>query len=86
MLKLATRWSKPIVGLALMLATGLAQAQGPARLLQGVDVVAQQGDRVLLTLTLSDSAPQPAVFTVDKPARISIDLPDTGVALAERYK
>jgi type IV pilus assembly protein PilQ len=86
MLKLAVRWSKKIVGASLVVVAGAAHAQGPAHLLQGIDFVAQQGDRVLLTLTLSDAAPQPAVFTVDKPARISIDLPDTGVALAERYR
>ncbi|MFT4045100.1 MAG: type IV pilus secretin PilQ [Solimonas sp.] len=86
MLKLAARWSKPVAGLLLASAAGMAQAQGPAHLLQGLDFVAQQGDRVLLTLTLSDAVPQPAVFTTDKPARISIDLPDTGVALADRYR
>ncbi|WP_028081135.1 type IV pilus secretin PilQ [Solimonas soli] len=86
MLKLTVRWSKHIVGVLMLLGTTLAQAQGPARLLQGIDFVAQPGDRVLLTLTLSDAAPQPAVFTVDKPARISIDLPDTGIALTERYR
>ncbi|WP_028007337.1 type IV pilus secretin PilQ [Solimonas flava] len=86
MLKLTARWSKQLVGLLLLCIAGTAPAQGPARLLQGLDYAAQQGDRVLLTLTLSDVAPQPAVFTVDQPARISIDLPDTGLALADHYR
>lgn len=86
MLKLAIRWSIRIAGALMLFGVATAQAQGPARLLQGLDFVAQPGDRVLLTLSLSDVAPTPAVFTVDKPARISIDLPDTGIALAERYR
>lgn len=86
MLKLAARWSRRFVGIVLGLAVCSAQAQEPRYLLQGLDFVAQQGDRVLLTLTMSDVAPQPAVFTIDQPARLSIDLPDTAVALTERYK
>ncbi|MDR3417673.1 MAG: type IV pilus secretin PilQ [Nevskia sp.] len=62
----------------------LAQAQG--RELRAVDFAALDGDRVQLTLTLSEAAPQPAVFAIDKPARLSVDLPDTHLALAERYR
>jgi type IV pilus assembly protein PilQ len=56
------------------------------RLLQSMDFVSLDSDRVLLTLTLSSMAPDPVVFTVDKPARLSLDLADTHVALAERYR
>ncbi|AXQ27286.1 type IV pilus secretin PilQ [Solimonas sp. K1W22B-7] len=69
---------------ALLLAGG-AQAQG-GRALQSIDFTSQEGDRVLLTMTLSEAAPEPVVFTIDKPARLSLDLPDTSVALPERYK
>src|ERR1700744_2176491 len=62
-----------------------AQAQ-QTRDLKAVDFVALDGDRVQLTLTLSGPAPQPAVFAIDKPARLSVDLPDTHMALAERYR
>ncbi|NGY06501.1 type IV pilus secretin PilQ [Solimonas terrae] len=87
MLKRTAWWSEhKIVGLLLVLVTGAAQAQGVGHLLQGLDFVAQPGDRVLLTLTLSDTAPEPNVFTVDQPARISIDLPDTAVALAQPHR
>ncbi len=69
---------------ALLLAGG-AQAQG-ARALQSIDFTTQDNDRVLLTMTLSAVAPEPVVFTIDKPARLSMDLPETQVALPERYK
>ncbi|WP_243393517.1 type IV pilus secretin PilQ [Solimonas fluminis] len=73
-----------IASAALLLGGG-AQAQG-ARALQSIDFTTQDGDRVLLTMTLSAAAPEPVVFTIDKPARLSLDLPETQVALPERYK
>jgi type IV pilus assembly protein PilQ len=42
------------------------------------------GNKVELTLRLSDAAPTPLTFTVDNPARIALDLPDTTVAMASR--
>ena len=56
------------------------------RALQSIDAVGLEGDRMLLTLTLSEPAPEPVVFTVDQPPRLSMDLPDTRLAVAERYK
>ncbi|MFI4980669.1 MAG: AMIN domain-containing protein, partial [Nevskiales bacterium] len=76
-------------GLALLalLVCGTLPAQAQAtRELKAVDFAALDGDRVQITLTLSDAAPQPAVFAIDKPARLSVDLPDTHLALAERYR
>ncbi|MDP3293638.1 MAG: type IV pilus secretin PilQ [Nevskia sp.] len=80
-------WLHRAAALLLVLATlGLpAQAQ-PQRTLQSMDFVALDGDRVLLTLTLSGPAPEPLVFAIDKPARLSMDLPDTALALVERYR
>ncbi|MDP3856859.1 MAG: type IV pilus secretin PilQ [Stagnimonas sp.] len=69
--------------LALLLAP-LAQAQ--ERSLQSLDFVSLDSNRLLLTLTLSGAAPEPTVFTIDKPARLSLDLADTRLAVAERYK
>ena len=57
-----------------------------ARALQSVDFVSLDSERLLLTLTLSSAAPDPVVFTIDKPARLSLDLPDTRLALAERFR
>jgi type IV pilus assembly protein PilQ len=75
------------LGIALLcvLLTGTAPAQSQ-RSLTGMDVLSLDGNRVQLTLKLSDPAPEPVVFTIDKPARISMDLPDTRVALAERFR
>lgn len=42
------------------------------------------GNKVELTLRLSESAPTPLTFTVDNPARIALDLPDTSVAMTSR--
>ena len=69
-----------------LLALGLPARAEQVRSLQGMDFVALDGDRVLLTLTLSAPSPEPVVFTIDKPARLSLDLPDTSLALAERYR
>ncbi|TAJ52806.1 MAG: type IV pilus secretin PilQ [Nevskiaceae bacterium] len=74
-----------LVGLALLTLPPLARAQSQ-RALQSIDFVNLDSDRLLLTLTLSEAAPEPAVFTIDKPARLSLDLADTRLALAERYK
>lgn len=68
-----------------LLLSGAAGAQS-SRALQSIDFVALEGERVLLTLTLSEAAPEPVVFSIDKPARLSLDLPDTRLAVAERFK
>jgi type IV pilus assembly protein PilQ len=39
---------------------------------------------VQLVMTTSGAAPEPLSFTIDNPARISFDLPDTALALAQR--
>ncbi len=42
------------------------------------------GQQLQLTLKLSGPAPQPTSFAIDDPARISIDLPGTSLALTSR--
>ena len=42
------------------------------------------GNQLQLTLHLSGPAPEPLSFTIDKPARISLDLPNTTLALPSR--
>lgn len=82
------RWRAALFGLATVAGfvfhTQAVLAQG--RSLQSIDAVALEGERILLTLTLSSAAPEPVVFTVDQPARLSLDLPETRLAVAERYK
>src|SRR6202046_1163255 len=52
--------------------------------LQSVDVQTLSGQQVQLKFHLSGPAPEPMPFTIDKPARIAFDLPNTGLALASR--
>jgi len=67
-----------------LLASPLVHAEG--RALQSLDFVSLDSNRLLLTLTLSSPAPEPTVFTIDKPARLSLDLADTRLAVVERFK
>ncbi|WP_423823154.1 type IV pilus secretin PilQ [Salinisphaera sp. SPP-AMP-43] len=66
-----------------LLSTGIAYA-GPA--LTSIDTAAMGSGQVRLRLHLSGPAPAPSVFTVDNPARLSIDLPDTTLGLDQRYQ
>jgi type IV pilus assembly protein PilQ len=52
--------------------------------LEAVDVQTLPGQVVQLTLRTSGAAPTPSTFTIDNPARISIDLPDTKLGMASR--
>jgi type IV pilus assembly protein PilQ len=52
--------------------------------LQAIDVRPMAGQQLQLTLKLSGPAPQPTAFTIDDPARISVDLPGTTLGLASR--
>jgi type IV pilus assembly protein PilQ len=74
------------VGIGALLFAGMtlqALAQGANRL-EGITFTTGAGNKVELTLKLSDNAPTPLTFTVDNPARIALDLPDTAVAMASR--
>ena len=52
--------------------------------LESIDVQALSGQQVVLKLHLSGPAPEPLPFTIDKPARIAFDLPNTSLALTQR--
>ncbi|HTW75532.1 MAG TPA: type IV pilus secretin PilQ [Steroidobacteraceae bacterium] len=52
--------------------------------LQSIDVRLLSGSQLRLTLHLSAPAPTPASFAIDKPARISLDLPNTTLGLPSR--
>ncbi|HEY2419460.1 MAG TPA: type IV pilus secretin PilQ [Steroidobacteraceae bacterium] len=56
----------------------------PANQLQSIDVQKLSGNQLQLTLHLSGPAPEPLAFTIDKPARISLDIPNTSLALSSR--
>ena len=59
-----------------------ADAAEPTNRLEAIDVQTLPAQQVQLTFRLSGPAPEPLAFTIDNPARISVDLADTAVALA----
>ena len=74
-------------GLAATLAlawAGAAQAQAPTTTLTAVDVQSLAGNALQVRLQTSGPAPEPLTFTIDDPARLSVDLPDVGLALDQR--
>jgi type IV pilus assembly protein PilQ len=60
-----------------------ACAADPVKL-TSVDVQTLSGSQVQLKLHMDGPAPEPLPFTIDKPARIAFDLPNTTLALASR--
>jgi type IV pilus assembly protein PilQ len=68
----------------LLLAASGAHAQDVTNTLQSIDVQSVAGKQMQLTLHLSGPAHEPITFTIDKPARISLDLAGTALALPSR--
>ncbi len=60
-----------------------ALAADPLKL-ESIDVQTLSGQQVQLKLHMSGPAPEPLPFTIDKPARIAFDLPNTTLAVASR--
>ena len=85
MIRFKTRTA--MIGAMALLALGAisftAQAADPVKL-ESIDVQTLAGQQVQLKLHLSGPAPEPLPFTIDKPARIAFDLPNTTLALASR--
>lgn len=52
--------------------------------LQSVDFAELPGNKAQITLTLSKAAPAPLSFTIDNPARIALDFPNTSNGLDQR--
>jgi type IV pilus assembly protein PilQ len=61
----------------------IALAQNPVRL-TAVEVQPMQGQTLQIRLRTDGVAPQPLTFTIDRPARLSVDLPDVVLALENR--
>src|SRR5216683_4466700 len=76
-----------MIGAMALLAWGAisvtARAADPLKL-ESMDVQTLAGQQVQLKLHLSGPAPEPLPFTIDKPARIAFDLPNTTLGLASR--
>jgi type IV pilus assembly protein PilQ len=84
----SVRRGAPLAWAAVLVLAALCMAPARAddRSLTAIDFAAADGDRVIMTLTMSAPAPQPVVFALDQPARLSIDLPQTHLAVADRYR
>lgn len=70
-----TRLQSLLIGLAVLVFSHALAAQENA--LQGVDVSSLPGNKVQITLNMAAPAEKPLSFTIDNPARIALDLPNT---------
>src|SRR5262245_40343985 len=75
----AAAWS-----LALALSMSAARAQDLR--LEAIDVQPLPGQQLELRLRTNGTAPEPMAFTIENPARISLDLPNTALGLANRRR
>jgi type IV pilus assembly protein PilQ len=69
---------------ALAIAWGGQVAAQSSTALTDIDVKSLAGDALQVTLRTSGPAPDPLAFTIDQPARLSVDLPGVGLALDNR--
>ncbi|MGQ0833599.1 MAG: type IV pilus secretin PilQ [Gammaproteobacteria bacterium] len=78
---IAFAWLACAVGVLAGMPLQAADAQNR---LEAIDVQTLPGQGLQLTMRLSGAAPEPLSFTIDNPARISFDLPNTTLALPSR--
>lgn len=69
---------------AALILCGLSANAQEGNRLQDIQVQSLPGQRIELQLIMSGTAPEPLAFTIDQPARIALDLPDTSLALSSR--
>jgi len=70
----------------LLLLGGTAASAQEGNQLQDIQVQSLPGNRVELKLVMSDTAPEPLAFTIENPARIALDLPNTGLGMDSRRR
>src|SRR5690348_8059805 len=75
-------WFVACVVVALI--SNAAYAQGTPNKLESIDVQNLAGQQLQLTLHHSAPPAEPVAFTIDNPARISLDLANTALALPSR--
>src|SRR5579862_5455487 len=78
----ASAWLTVLGVFATLPSTPAHAADAPK--LESIDVQPLAGQQLQLTMHLSGPAPQPLSFTIDNPARISFDIPNTELALPSR--
>src|SRR5450631_2268522 len=80
----AVAWLTVACALGALWSAQAGAADATTAKLQAIDVQTLPGQQLQLTLRLSGPAPEPLSFTIDNPARISVDLPNTALALPSR--
>ena len=80
------RPSAALVALAgtLAFAAQVALAQAPVVRLTKIDLQPQAGEQLEVRLELDGPAPEVVAFTIDNPARLSVDRPGTAIGLESR--
>jgi type IV pilus assembly protein PilQ len=71
---------------ALALALSMSAARAQDLRLEAIDVQPLPGQQLELRLRTNGTAPEPMAFTIENPARISLDLPNTALGLANRRR
>ena len=71
---------------AMLLVCGFSANAQESNRLQDIQVQTLPGQRVELKLILSGTAPEPLAFTIEDPARIAVDLPETTLGLSSRRR
>ncbi len=79
------RWVMQMAA-ALLLGCGISANAQESNRLQDIQVQSLPGQRVELRLILSGTAPDPLAFTIEDPARIALDLPETTLGLSSRRR
>ncbi|MGI9222174.1 MAG: type IV pilus secretin PilQ [Woeseiaceae bacterium] len=70
----------------LLLFVGVSANAQEGNRLQDIQVQSLPGQRIELKLIMTGTAPEPLAFTIDNPARIALDLPDTALGLSSRRR
>ena len=75
-----------VAQVALLLFAGSTASAQDGNRLQDIQVQSLPGQRVELKLIMSGTAVEPLAFTIDDPARIALDLPNTTLGLTSRRR
>jgi type IV pilus assembly protein PilQ len=65
---------------------GMTASAQEGNRLQDIQVQSLPGQRLELKLIMSETAPEPLAFTIENPARIALDLPNTTRGLSQRRR
>jgi type IV pilus assembly protein PilQ len=82
-------WTRAALAAVLLMSVAAVHAQpagsgGPA--VVAMEAMATARDEVLVTLSFDGPTPEPSSFTIDNPPRLSVDLPNTRLAVADRFR